>query len=263
MTLAPDGATPVGLVAREAVVLTLPAAGGAAGTDHPVVRDGRQGRAGPRADAGAVYRRRRVSRARRGSLDRVARSATLDVALTPAMAGITDATFTQRVRFFEDGSAGDLADDRCAAGRSARFRMCAASIRYDLDKGQLGLTGSEPGFTRPRVVNDRIAIDATRIDVTLAGPDVKAAGDVKSVVQVARDAAADRGSPAATATRLPSMFKQDRPVNVTADALDYAGATNRATYTGNAQLWQDDTSVKGAVDRARRQDRRSDRGRRT
>jgi lipopolysaccharide export system protein LptA len=116
--------------------------------------------------------------------------------------------------------------------------MCAAAIRYDLDKGVLALTGSEPGFVRPRVVNDRIAIDATRIDVTLAGPDVKAAGAVKSVVAAGRDGGSKSD------TRLPSMFRQDRPVNVTADALDYSGAVSRATYTGNAQLWQDETSVK-------------------
>jgi lipopolysaccharide export system protein LptA len=41
------------------------------------------------------------------------------------------------------------------------------------------------------------------------------------------------------------MFKQDKPVNVTADALDYNGAASKATYTGNAQLWQDETSIKG------------------
>ena len=41
------------------------------------------------------------------------------------------------------------------------------------------------------------------------------------------------------------MLKQDKPVNVTADALDYNGTTSKATYTGNAQLWQDETSIKG------------------
>src|SRR5207247_3323855 len=127
------------------------------------------------------------------------------------------------------------AADRCASGRSSRFQMCAAAIRYDLDKGMLALTGSEPGALKPRVINDRIAIDATRIDVTLAGPDVKAMGVVKSVVSGRRT----------SERRLPSMFKQDKPVNVTADALDYSGTVNKATYTGSAQLWQDETSVKG------------------
>jgi lipopolysaccharide export system protein LptA len=118
--------------------------------------------------------------------------------------------------------------------------MCAAAIRYDLDKGILALTGSEPGFIRPRVINDRIAIDATRIDVTLAGPEVKAAGAVKSVVTSQNRKPGEKSD-----ARLPSMFKQDKPVNVTADALDYSGTANKATYTGNAQLWQEETSLKG------------------
>jgi LPS export ABC transporter protein LptC len=238
VTLGPDGATPIALVARDEVALTLPATGAvpertirAAAMDS----SGEPGRGLTRAHfAGSVEFRERGE-----DLDRVARSGTLDAALAPAMAGLTDATFTQRVRFYEDGAA-DLADDRCAAGRSSRFRMCAASIRYDLAKGALELTGSEPASLRPRVVNDRIGIDATRIDVALAGPDVRAAGDVKSVVQVARTTAPETDRP----TRLPSMFKQDRPANVTADALDYRGSAGRATYTGNAQLWQDDTSIK-------------------
>ena len=41
--------------------------------------------------------------------------------------------------------------------------------RYDLDKGVLVLTVRSRALG-PRVVNDRIAIDATRIDVTLPGP---------------------------------------------------------------------------------------------
>ena len=89
--------------------------------------------------------------------------------------------------------------------------MCAAAIRYDLDKGTLALTGSEPGSVKPRVVNDRIAVDATRIDVTLAGPDVKATGAVKSVVtgQSARGQPGREGRPSKSDARLPSMFKQD------------------------------------------------------
>src|SRR5437868_5921176 len=87
-------------------------------------------------------------------------------------------------------------------------------------------------------------MDATRIDVTLAGPDVKAVGAVKSMLK-----GQGNKPPGETGgksdTRLPSMFKQDRPVNVTADALDYTGTANKVTYTGNAQLWQDETSIKG------------------
>lgn len=266
VTLAPDGATPIALTARESVVLTLPADGAVpARTIRSATMDakGEPKRGLTRAQfAGDVeFRERRpgsnVSNVNAvgtvgpggnatggdAGVDRVARAAALDVALKPAMAGIEDARFAHGVRFFE--TAGDTpADDRCASGRSSRFQMCAAAIRYDLDRGILALTGSEPGFLRPRVINDRMAIDAARIDVTLAGPDVTAAGAVKSIVAGQRQSA--KPGDAKADTRLPSMFKQDKPVNVTADSLDYSGTAGKATYTGNAQLWQEETSLKGA-----------------
>src|SRR5207247_9795358 len=46
-------------------------------------------------------------------------------------------------------------------------------------------------------------------------------------------------------TKTPSMLKQDQPVNVTATSLDYDGTASKTTYTGAAQLWQGDTSIKG------------------
>lgn len=246
VTLAPGGETPIALTARESVVLTLPSERAVpARTIRSAAMDGKgePGRGLTEAQfTGDVEFRERGSGGSgdpgSNAIDRRALAATLDVALKPAMAGIEEARFSHAVRFFEGAGEG-RADDRCASGRSSRFQMCAAAIRYDLDKGTLALTGSEPGSIKPRVVNDRIAIDATRIDVTLAGPDVKAAGAVKSVVAARRDGGSKSD------TRLPSMFKQDKPVNVIADALDYSGTANRATYTGNAQLWQDDTSLKG------------------
>jgi lipopolysaccharide export system protein LptA len=41
------------------------------------------------------------------------------------------------------------------------------------------------------------------------------------------------------------MFERDKPVNVTAAQLDYEGDAGRATYTGNARLWQEERSVQG------------------
>jgi LPS export ABC transporter protein LptC len=264
VTLAPDGATPVALVARESVVLTLPAERDVpARTIRSATMDAKgdpaRGLTAAQFTGDVEFRERgsgssvnNVSTANTvgpvangDNIDRVARAATLDIALKPAMAGIEDARFAHGVRFSEGVGEG-AGDDRCASGRSSRFQMCAAAIRYDLDKGMLALTGSEPGSIKPRVINDRIAIDATRIDVTLAGPDVKATGAVKSVV-AGQSAQGGRGAAQGprSDTRLPSMFKQDRPVNVTADALDYRGTVNKATYTGNAQLWQDETSLKG------------------
>ncbi len=39
------------------------------------------------------------------------------------------------------------------------------------------------------------------------------------------------------------MLKDDQPANVTAAALDYDGALDKAIYTGGARLWQKDTAI--------------------
>jgi lipopolysaccharide export system protein LptA len=53
------------------------------------------------------------------------------------------------------------------------------------------------------------------------------------------------GSPAKTEEiRMPAMLKQNEPVNVTANRLNYDGGTSLATYMGNARLWQEDTEVR-------------------
>ena len=44
---------------------------------------------------------------------------------------------------------------------------------------------------------------------------------------------------------LPSLLKQDQPVTVTSNRLEYDGAVGHAVYTGNARLWQGDTEVHG------------------
>jgi lipopolysaccharide export system protein LptA len=43
---------------------------------------------------------------------------------------------------------------------------------------------------------------------------------------------------------MPSLLKQNEPVNVRSNRLDYDGASSLATYEGNATLWQDDTTIK-------------------
>jgi lipopolysaccharide transport protein LptA len=74
---------------------------------------------------------------------------------------------------------------------------------------------------------------------------VKATGSpsdkVKSVLQPAPKEPPAGG----TAVKMPSMLKQDQPVNVTAATLDYDGRISKTAYSGSAQLWQGDTSIKG------------------
>jgi LPS export ABC transporter protein LptC/lipopolysaccharide transport protein LptA len=231
VTLAPDGSTPTALVAREAVRLVIPAdATTAARTIRAAALDakGQPGRGLTRAvfTGGVEYRESGAS------ANRAVGAGALDVGLKPGLSSFEDARFSRAVHF-EEG----------------RMVAVAALGRYDPDKGTLELSGSEPGAAAPRVVNEQIAVDAAKIDVTLDGPKVHAVAagttdKVKSVLQPAQKPAAD-GTGHDAQTKMPSMLKQDQPVNVTASALEYDGSASKAVYTGGSQLWQGDTSIKG------------------
>ncbi|HEY7287545.1 MAG TPA: LPS export ABC transporter periplasmic protein LptC [Vicinamibacterales bacterium] len=221
ITMGPDGTTPIGLQGRDAVQLTFPPEPGTPGRTIRAAQIDARGEPG-RGITRATFTGGVQFRERGGQIDRAASSAQLEVAMKPGMAAIDEARFLHNVRFEQ--------------GQLAAF---AAAARYDTVKGSLELTGSEPGQLTPRTINERIAVDATRIDVVLEGPQVKAAGSVKSTLQPAK-AGTDSSD-----TKLPSMLKQDQPVTVVADNLLYDGAASLATYTGNAKLFQVDTTIKG------------------
>ncbi len=228
ITLAPDGSTPTALIARDAVRLTIPPETGSPGRTIESATLNAKGEAG-RGLTRALFGGNVQFRERGANVDRAASSATLDVGLKRGMSAIEDAKFAHIVHF-EEG----------------KLLATAAAARYDVDKGTLELSGSEPGAIAPRVVNEQITVDAAKIDVTLDGPKVKATAPanqkVKSILQPApKSASADDKD----AAKLPSMLKQDQPVNVTASTLDYDGSTSKTTYTGAALLWQGDTSIKG------------------
>ena len=65
-----------------------------------------------------------------------------------------------------------------------------------------------------------------------------ARGNVQSVTQPVK-----KGEPADGQTHVPGLLKDDQPANVTAPALDYDGALDKAIYTGGARLWQKDTAI--------------------
>jgi len=221
--LADDGATPVAMIARQNVQLTLPADEGLAArtvkaqtlmaSSDP--EDPARGLTRAQFGGGVEYREKSAS------IERTARSATLDVGLKAAMAAFDSATFSGAARF-EDG----------------QVTGTASSLKYLADEGTLALSGHEPSSARPRVVSEQIAVDADTVDVTLKGPVLNAKGTVKSILQPPKKTAGEGGP------RLPSMLKQDQAVTVTADSLKYNGETNSAIYDGHAGLWQSDTSIK-------------------
>ncbi|HZP47287.1 MAG TPA: LPS export ABC transporter periplasmic protein LptC [Vicinamibacterales bacterium] len=223
--LAPDGTTPVALFARDNVQLTLPAEPGVGErTIRATTLDGKgePGRGLTRAlFAGGVQYREGGSGT---NAAKAASASTLDVGLKPGLSAIEDARFAHAVRF-EQGQLGAQ----------------AAAARYDLEKGTLALSGSEPGNLAPHLVTEQITVDAQKIDLTLEGPKVKAAGAVKSVLQPAKKGQSTND------VKMPSMLKQDQPVNVLGNDLDYDGTKSSGVYTGDARLFQGDTSVKAST----------------
>jgi LPS export ABC transporter protein LptC/lipopolysaccharide transport protein LptA len=223
VTLAPDGSTPVALLGREAVQLTFPPEAGQGGrTIRATTLDakGEPQKGLTRAQfAGNVQFRERV-----GDTGRAANSATLDVGLKPGFSTIEDAKFVRGVHFEQ--------------GTMSAF---AALAHYDPDKGTLALSGSEPGAVVPHVVNEKIVVDAAAIDITLDGPKVQATGNVRSELKPPPKPKPGEASD----VKMPSMLKQDQPVNVLGEKLDYDGTTSKSTYTGAARLFQGDTSIKG------------------
>jgi lipopolysaccharide export system protein LptA len=221
--LGPDGQTPVALNARENVELSLPADENQAAR---TVRSQSLAATGDPEDPARGLTRATFTgnveyREKGAKIDREAHAARLDVGLKDGVSAFDRASFSGGASFADQKITGS-----------------AASVRYDVDKGVLDLSGSEPASPRPHVFNDQITVDASNVGVALAGPSLEAWGDVKSVLQPPKKSAAGN------TTKLPSMLKQDQAVNIIADSLSYDGAASRATYDGRAQLWQGDTSIK-------------------
>jgi LPS export ABC transporter protein LptC/lipopolysaccharide transport protein LptA len=223
--LSADGTTPKSLVGNDAVQLTIPADRSTPGRTidaQKVEGRGEEGRGLTTARFTGEVR----FRERQKDLDRQVRSAVLTVMVKAGLSQIDDALFEQNVRF-EDGE----------------LTATAAQARYLLGAGTLALNGSEPANPAPRMETPRISVGASKIDVTLDGPVVVASQSVRSALKPApaKPARADASG------KVPSMFKQDQLVAATADQLRYDGGKSSAVYTGNAQLWQGDTSIKGST----------------
>jgi lipopolysaccharide transport protein LptA/LPS export ABC transporter protein LptC len=225
LSMAPDGATLTALSAKGNVTLMLP--GESAGVSRSITAETleSQGAEG-RGLTNAHFFGNVVFSERGPDLNRTARSVALDAEVSPGFGSIDEARFSRNVRFV-DGT----------------MTATSAASRYGVKDGTLELTGSEPGSPVPHVVNEQVQIDAATILMTLKGPLVKADGSVKSVLRPGKPAAASRKD-GSNDIRMPSMLKQDQPVTVTADTLDYDGGKSLAAYTGSVQLWQGTTLIK-------------------
>jgi lipopolysaccharide export system protein LptA len=234
ITMAPDGATVTNLTATENVQVDLPPDGEAPArrirahallaTGAPSTGSGPGGITNAAFVDNVEFRETRAARGSLAAIDRTARSQRLDVKTKPGFGDIESAEFHNSVHF-TDGP------ETTADAPAAVYAI--AKDELDLSPGQ-GDTG-----TGPHVSNGRIKVDARNVQMTLTSQKMKADTNVRSVMQQSKDAKKD-----ANAVKMPSMLKEDKPVHVKSNRLDYDGDKSVAIYSGNAHLWQDDTDIK-------------------
>lgn len=233
---APDGTTVTVLTARDRVELMLPA-----DADAPVRRiraDALEGQGEPpdglksaRFTGNVEFREvREMGTVPNSRIDRTARARTLDVALKPGFSAIDEARFDGDVRF-RDG-------DLNAHAPSAVYRVADGIVLLQSDPQQPA--------ARATVVDAQTSIRAETIDLTLQGRSFTAKGDVRSVLQPEKKGSGAGGQGSGSAPKRPGMLKNDQPVYVTANELQYDGTSRQAVYTGDARLWQDQTAVQAA-----------------
>jgi lipopolysaccharide export system protein LptA len=230
ITMAPDGATVTNLTATQSVQVDLPPDG-----ETPARRIRANALIATGTPSGGIqnaafvdnveFRENRAAKGTLAAIDRTARSQKLDVKTKPGFGDIETAEFHSTVHF-TDGP---------------QTTADAPTAVYAIAKDELNLSpGQGDTGTGPHVSDGRIKVDARNIQMTLTSQKMKADTNVRSVMQQSKDAKKDPN-----AVKMPSMLKEDKPVNVKSNRLDYDGDKSVAIYAGNAHLWQDDTDIKG------------------
>ena len=226
--MAPDGSTLTSLNARDHVVFDLSAAKGQPAkkvTSNALVASGAAGKGLTAASftEGVEYSETGGT----PPVKRTVTSRTLDTSLKGGLGQIQEATFIGSAQF-----------------RDGATRAAGSTMRYNMDTGQVVLTGA-PGDPVPRVVNEQIQIDSTNIDMNVEGSKMKAYSETRRVQSIMFPAKKD----AKNAARTPGLMKQDQPVNGVSRELVYAGGENGSIeLTGTVMLVQgekSETQIKG------------------
>ena len=236
LELAPDGTTLVGLTARQAVDLELPQAGANPGRRiRSATLDAsgapERGLTAARFGGGVEFRETRAATKAAPAVDRTARARGLVAAVSGGFASFDKATFTGGTTFKEQGR-----------------QASAPEATYDPADGRLLLVAPAAGAAGlARIDEEAVTVEAQRIDAKFGG-DIRAEGEVRSILKGTTPARRDSAAPGSEASGFhrPAMLKGDRPVNVAARTLVYERQIGRATYEGDAKLWQEETSVQAS-----------------
>src|SRR5262249_4625978 len=228
VALGPDGATVTNLTASENVQVDLPADGDTPArrirsavllaTGAPAAPGQPGGIKSASFGGGIEFRESRPAKGKLEAIDRTAKSDKLEIQTKPGFGDLERADFHTNVHF-TDGP------ETTADAPTAVYDI--AQDRLDLSPGQ-GDTGKGP-----HAFDGRISVEAKNIQMGLSSQKMKADTMVRSVM------IQQQGKSKGDTVKVPSMLKQDRPVNVTSNRLDYDSASSLATYDGNSKLWQD------------------------
>jgi lipopolysaccharide export system protein LptA len=237
--MSPDGATVTNLTAQEKVQVDLPAEG-----ETPAKRirsvslraTGAPGQGLQNAvfEGGVDYLESRPATAKSPALERHATSTRLIVDTKPGLGPVERADFRGNARFVD----GELTAE-------------APRALYNIERDQLDLSPSDGDAGKAPILNNhQLTVQARNIHLSPSTQKLTADTDVRSIIKPQKPAAAGgpapggRGTPAASQaqTRMPVMLKQDKPVNVISNRLEYDGVSE-ATYNGNALLFQDKSRI--------------------
>jgi lipopolysaccharide transport protein LptA len=277
IAMAPDGATVTSLTANDNVQVDLPAEG-----DLPAKRIRSSslvstGAAGAGLQSATFtgnvdYREARAAKGTVAAVERVATSMSLIVETKPGLGAVQQADFRGNVHF---------TDGPQVAADASRALYHVDKDQIELSSTQDPGPGS-PRVSDGRVTVEARAVEMTLGTRKLTAdtkvrssmlPQSKPPAQSKPAAQAKpggagiapvptvgqRGAGAGPGKPPATSgaakpqpatanangPHLPGLLKQDQPVTVTSNRLAYDGAVGHATYSGNARLWQGDTSIRG------------------
>ncbi|HEY7191155.1 MAG TPA: LPS export ABC transporter periplasmic protein LptC [Vicinamibacterales bacterium] len=181
--------------------------------------------------------------------------------------GLTEARFTDEVEYREPGRANgsprtvrartltaSLADDAISDAvfkervvfEEKDLNASAPEVRYQPSKNAIELVGPDNAPPASHVAIDQIEIDARKINVALDTRKI-AATQVKTTLRPKPTAPRGSDGRASGTQSMPGLLKQGEAANVNADALEYTSASGVATYSGNARLFQGNTSISGNV----------------
>jgi LPS export ABC transporter protein LptC len=232
MTMAADGSTVAQLNATENVQLDLPAQGTMPAKTIKALTlaasgEGNAGLQTATFEGPVDYRETLAARGNQAAVDRHGTSKRLIVHTKPGLGDLQQAEFRGNFKFV-DGT---------------KSTAEAPIGLYQVDQDRLDLTPSttEPG-PPPTVTDGQLTVHARTISMSVTTQKLKAETDVRSIMDRKPDAG--RGAPgqatqdAKEQTKLPSMLKQDQPVTIRSNRLEYDSAASHAVYSGSARLTQ-------------------------